>query len=420
MSKVFAGKTFRDFTSQGFSSQSTFSATATDDYGSFVSASTPNYVNIKKVDLPWRSHQYFHYKLAYSDGSAGYYLSWNPTWFFGVWGNCYGEIPINVVAPFLSADLGMVNEARGKLLDTIKDAKINIAQAFAERKQTASLIINTVNRLASAAIAIRRGKLVHAHRLFGAPRLSKLYRRRNGFTFQYVQHPELGKHLAHDIVPSPKNLANHWNEFSYGWRPLVQDIYGAAELLANTFVKTKPMRVTSFKSASQKGVVYKKSVSSVNPKNFEMCTSEVYQQARYVVEFVEDSQFATMAAQTGLSNPALLAWELVPYSFVVDWVLPIGDYLSRLDATRGLIFKRGTLSEIKTATHVTRWDSTETDPFQYKVSGCGKVFSYKEKTRTALSSFPNAPPLTVNPNLGITRLISGLALLVQAFSGRKK
>jgi hypothetical protein len=33
------------------------------------------------------------------------------------------------------------------------------------------------------------------------------------------------------------------------------------------------------------------------------------------------------AAQLGLLNPENVAWELLPWSFVIDWFIPIGQYL---------------------------------------------------------------------------------------------
>lgn len=31
-------------------------------------------------------------------------------------------------------------------------------------------------------------------------------------------------------------------------------------------------------------------------------------------------------------NPQSIAWELTPWSFVIDWFIPIGNYLNNLDA----------------------------------------------------------------------------------------
>lgn len=54
----------------------------------------------------------------------------------------------------------------------------------------------------------------------------------------------------------------------------------------------------------------------------------------------EDSLKA-VAANTGISNPALLAWELLPWSFVIDWFIPVGDYLESLSAFDGFTFSGG-------------------------------------------------------------------------------
>jgi hypothetical protein len=48
--------------------------------------------------------------------------------------------------------------------------------------------------------------------------------------------------------------------------------------------------------------------------------------------------------QLGLLNPWGLAWDLVPFSFCVDWVLPIGPVLYALTAPAGLIFVDGSIS----------------------------------------------------------------------------
>jgi hypothetical protein len=37
----------------------------------------------------------------------------------------------------------------------------------------------------------------------------------------------------------------------------------------------------------------------------------------------------------GIFNPLLIGWELVPFSFVVDWFIPVGSYLEGIDALLG-------------------------------------------------------------------------------------
>jgi hypothetical protein len=43
----------------------------------------------------------------------------------------------------------------------------------------------------------------------------------------------------------------------------------------------------------------------------------------------------------GVINPLSIAWELSPYSFVVDWFIPVGNVLSALSDTIGLELQDG-------------------------------------------------------------------------------
>lgn len=45
------------------------------------------------------------------------------------------------------------------------------------------------------------------------------------------------------------------------------------------------------------------------------------------------------ATTLGLTNPAAIAWELVPFSFVVDWFIPIGNFLNSWTDFLGLRFE---------------------------------------------------------------------------------
>jgi hypothetical protein len=45
----------------------------------------------------------------------------------------------------------------------------------------------------------------------------------------------------------------------------------------------------------------------------------------------------TAQRQLGLLDPATVLWEIIPYSFVVDWFLPIGSYLDNLNQIPNLV-----------------------------------------------------------------------------------
>jgi hypothetical protein len=43
-----------------------------------------------------------------------------------------------------------------------------------------------------------------------------------------------------------------------------------------------------------------------------------------------------LASQLGFVNPAAIAWELVPFSFVVDWFVNVGEFLNNFTDLWGL------------------------------------------------------------------------------------
>lgn len=51
----------------------------------------------------------------------------------------------------------------------------------------------------------------------------------------------------------------------------------------------------------------------------------------------------------GFTNPAAVLWEATPFSFVVDWFLPIGDYLKTLDGStlNGLLLCKDFCTTVK-------------------------------------------------------------------------
>jgi hypothetical protein len=145
---------------------------------------------------------------------------------------------------------------------------------------------------------------------------------------------------------------------------------------------------------------------------------------RYVVYYQVNYPEMPSYTALGLTNPALLAWELVPFSFVLDWLLPIGDWLSSLDATVGLQFSDGSMSVKKdiTQTYQTRRVTVQNGTYTWGTYSnreeCFDVSSSKVERleRTKLTSFPAVafPPFK-NP-ASLMHLATSMALLRKALS----
>lgn len=374
--------------------------------GLFESVKTPGFKKLKRSQQPMNPFRHTRITDAYT--GDGYWKQYATRYSWSR-GYLYGQIPAPIAGtsqPIYTSASEADYVAKQKLLSRFRSGSVNVAQMFAERHQTVTMLAKTVNRLSSAAAAIRRGRLVHAHNLL----------------WNYGKHSTVGDRRdfgkLKDIAPSPNNLSNYWLEFAYGWRPLISDIYGACELLADTYYRSYPTKATAKHEASSKKLDYRlRRVSTILWD--EMANTVIREKVRYVVEYVEDARFKQIMANTGLSNPALLAWELLPYSFVVDWILPVGSYLENLKRTQGFTFVKGCKTILRTSSTQTYWKAGS--------YGLGGLYVSKLPTRTRfeyskerqiLTNFPSPSFPPFRPLDKIAQVASGLALLQQSFSKR--
>lgn len=317
----------------------------------------------------------------YSEIQAGYsyklksskHTGPNSFGLFDLAGNpSFGSIPFSA-----TADINALAASRFyKELSTIH---INLAQVFAERQQTINLVANTAARLANAYRSFRRG--------------------RNPFT---------GK-------PSTGSASSAWLEYTYGWTPLITDVYAAMDIAS---ISPPPIRVRASARDTIAKPEYKARSNLVMYNAFELeyLREEVYTYSCTVKANVTVSDPSVVfASQLGLTNPALLAWELLPYSFVVDWFVPIGEWLQMQNALLGL-----SLSQKSTTTTLKRVGSVKCKVVNIKPSVADYAYGeqsgrYFQRTKNRTLSIPSLPyPRAKNP-LSTSHALSALALLRQTF-----
>lgn len=217
-----------------------------------------------------------------------------------------------------------------RALANLKDQKFNASQAIGEAQQTARLVASTATRLTKAIVACKSG---NAHGLVKALGLTG---RLNGQVKTNLQ--KLGA-VAYKPVQHRKLLADTWLELQYGWKPLLSDVHGMAQDLAASDLQDPTRYIWTVRGrATDKSI---RNVESINGSKHQFTRRNIQHGVQVVLSYSRTSAGQAALVQTGLSNPANLAWELTPFSFVADWFLPIGNYLQSLDADLGYSFIGG-------------------------------------------------------------------------------
>lgn len=211
----------------------------------------------------------------------------------------------------------VIISAEQKALSKAKDMKVNVGVALAEGRQTVRMIRDTARRLGKSYHAFRRGRF-----------------------------KEAAKHLG--IKKPTGTAANDWLAYNLGWTPLISDVKGLAELAAqelelggraHRFIvrgkQTEASAPISFISATNHGTY-------AFAGDYLIEASWSYEGRAWLLVELK-YQPAAFASQLGfgLTDPALIAWELVPFSFVFDWFVDVGSYLESASSLQGLIVKDG-------------------------------------------------------------------------------
>jgi hypothetical protein len=196
---------------------------------------------------------------------------------------------------------------------------------------------------------------------------------------------------------------------------LIDDIYGSAELLASKQASEIKAKVIATKRHQDEV----NSVLTDGHYTFDRSTQRTVNYNSGLWYRTTGTELATVK-EMGLLNPLSLAWELLPYSFVADWFVPIGGYLNTLDATIGLSFWKGYRSH--------KFEGTVSDI----VSGTGSNLLYRwggmargsksvvSVVRVKLIEFPSLPfPSFKNP-FSITHALNAVALVRVAFDFSSK
>lgn len=291
-------------------------------------------------------------------------------------------------------DPGLINLALIRARSALKSTDINLGVAFAEANRTAKLVGDTTIQLAKSVQQLRHGEIRRAMRTLGIS--------------------------SKRAEPKGASVPSKWLELQYGWKPLVSDVYGACDALSKR--DKSDWRVTAKGRATQNQTyVQTRSLNWANTNGHGGSTTATVQRRAFArIDALPANEIAISLASMGITNPALIGWELVPFSFVVDWFLPVGAWLDSLDAMIGYE------SAYYSSSFLVRgvWSDVAAETRQVTASNYQEAFYQGSKTyvylnRTASNSVPIPRPPGFKDPRSYGHMANGLALLTQVFKSKR-
>lgn len=223
-------------------------------------------------------------------------------------------------------------------------------------------------------------------------------------------------------------LATAWLEYRLGWKPLLYDIEGIWDAwIANTQYYDRPTRLVA---RSKNEIVYKDS-QVYTPSRMSGLTGCTFRRTMdwkakvtsgVLYELHEDSLEIATARRMGLrlSDVPASIWELVPFSFVVDRFVDVGNWLNAITPKPGCTVKGNWTTVTKTESNyhevINAYVQVGSPLTRYDATGGSYKETFVNYTRTVNGVQPFSPP--VNPkDLTHQQSLDHAALLVELLSG---
>jgi hypothetical protein len=222
---------------------------------------------------------------------------------------------------------------------------------------------------------------------------------------------DLGVNLRRGWRGTIQQLSSLRLEWTYGWKPAMSSIYGTVEEMTRTTelygipLKARAAYVEKDAEFTTTGALVTNTHCHVIPQGNTSWRTEM------CVWLSVPSSTTRLDRLTSL-NPLSIGYELIPYSFVLDWVWNMGGYLRDLETAilYSSYFKMGYKTQSWKQSGTYRIGRASGTPRGTSINATGSYDNFA-RYRMYLSSFPapSLPPFRCE--LGSGRLLNLAALL---------
>ncbi|DAD50714.1 maturation protein [ssRNA phage SRR6960803_2] len=283
------------------------------------------------------------------EGADEHYYEVNYPWSYSENQDLFTGVPATVF-PSGTFNVQADAEALGRFVENARSAQTSFeGGVFAgQLKQTVSQIINPAKALRQGltkyltTLSKRRGN----PKRWSTPLVNALVKKRRAGPLSNDPTPRGVRRISNDQLNNAKQriITETWLEYVYGWRPLISDISGA---ILHATKQPSISDVTHVRGSSQlKGEIARVPASYLSDGTevrYDQVTEEQcsvrYSGAVWVHSDANPSLLYgnETLRDVGLTidNFAPTVWELIPYSFLVDYFTNIGDIISAASFPEG-------------------------------------------------------------------------------------
>lgn len=222
--------------------------------------------------------------------------------------------------PRRSSSAELLAKLDNKLLSKLKDQTVNLSIAFAQRAKTAALITDSVRKVT--------GYINDISRVVRSYKKSLRSKKAKG-----------------RLMSTWKEIPQAWLIWNYGIIPTMLDVEGAITALEKADNGSFDRYLLTVKSGFK--VKTSRSFQTTNRCSFGIDD--------FTWSFKEEETLSMLgridcrlrspeylkASELGVVNLGQTVWDVIPYSFVVDWFVNVGEYISLLDANVPWEFRGG-------------------------------------------------------------------------------
>jgi hypothetical protein len=207
-----------------------------------------------------------------------------------------------------------------------------------------------------------------------------------------------------------KHFASNFLEVHFGWAPLVGDIFNAIETLQS------PIPLGRVRGNGSMPYTHNHLWEFINPISIQRGHVTIASEhkgkvkVRCGAEVEVNNPNLYLANRLGLTNPALIAYDAIPFSFVLNWFITIEQFLSQYNMFMGLTVKNPWMT-IRLSDQC--YSEMNYNAPYWGEAGYGECVTISESAVRTLSlpaySIARKPVILTSP----TRAITAVSLLIQ-------